>query len=193
MTWPWQLCVLSVFEWSILLIVFFWKRSVLCILDRRLHIFVVKAWLINHFEEYFTFYIVLHHTIQYLVRESINFMKHDWKHIVFKQEARGSHRLLEKKFQSINRFAQSYTITLIKRERKTITSFLRNKIVNGPLFCLKLSPLYPRMLCAKFRRNWPSNSEDLKVSSNMYFRYFVIMSLGKGRVPSFEQTWIPFT
>ena len=98
---------------------FFLNRSVLCILDRRLHIFVVKAWLINHFEKYFTFYIVLHHTIQYLVRESITFMKHDWNHIIFKQEARGSHRLLEKKFQPINRFAQSYTITLIKREKKT--------------------------------------------------------------------------
>jgi len=27
----------------------------------------------------------------------------------------------------------------------------------------------------------------------MYFRYFVIISLGKGQGPSFEQTWIPFT
>ena len=26
-----------------------------------------------------------------------------------------------------------------------------------------------------------------------FFRYFLIISLGKGRVPSFEQTWIPFT
>ena len=97
-----------------------------------------------------------------------------FKHIIFKQEARGSHRLHEKKFQPINRFAQSYTITLIKRERKNpLHPFWE---INGPLFCLKLSPLYPRMLCAKFRRNWPSGSEDLKVSSNMYFRYFVIMS-----------------
>ena len=27
----------------------------------------------------------------------------------------------------------------------------------------------------------------------MYFHYFVIIPLGKGRGPSFEQTWIPFT
>ena len=28
---------------------------------------------------------------------------------------------------------------------------------------------------------------------SLYFRYFLIISLGKGRGPSFEQTWIPFT
>ena len=27
----------------------------------------------------------------------------------------------------------------------------------------------------------------------MYFRYFVIISLGKGLGPSFEYNWIPFT
>ena len=31
------------------------------------------------------------------------------------------------------------------------------------------------------------------LNTSMYFRYFVIISLGKGRGPTFEQTWIPFT
>ena len=64
----------------------------------------------------------------------------------------------------------------------------------GLFIWTNLNPLHPRMLCAKFGWNWPSGSgeEDFKMSS-MYFRYFVIISLGKGRGPSFEQTWIPFT
>ena len=64
----------------------------------------------------------------------------------------------------------------------------------GSFIWTNLSPLLPRMLCAKFGWNWPSGSgeEDFLISS-MYFHHFVIISPLKGRDPSFEQTWIPFT
>ena len=54
---------------------------------------------------------------------------------------------------------------------------------------VSLNPLHPRML----DWNWLSVSwEDFKISS-MYLCYFVIISLEKGRDPSFELNWILFT
>ena len=63
----------------------------------------------------------------------------------------------------------------------------------GPFIWTNLNSLHPRMLCAKFGRNWLSGSvdEDFLISS-MYFHYFVIISLWKRAGPPFEQTWIPF-
>ena len=45
------------------------------------------------------------------------------------------------------------------------------------LNCKTVSPLQPKMLCAKFGYNWPNGSgvEGFSISS-MYFRYFVIIS-----------------
>ena len=64
----------------------------------------------------------------------------------------------------------------------------------GPFIWTNLTPLHPRMPSPKFGWNWLSGyGEDIFVSwSSMYFRYFVFTPLGKGRGPSFEQTWIPF-
>ena len=60
-----------------------------------------------------------------------------------------------------------------------------------------IESLYPRILCLKFGLNWPSGSEkEYLWISPKYFHYFIISllsSLGKGRGPSFEQTWISFT
>ena len=57
-----------------------------------------------------------------------------------------------------------------------------------------LKPLHPRMLCAKFGWNMLSGSwEEKFLISSMYFQYFKIIYPWKGRGPSFEQTWIPFT
>ena len=66
----------------------------------------------------------------------------------------------------------------------------------GPFIWTNLNPLHPRMPSPKFGWNWLSGygEEDIFVSwSSMYFRYLVFTPLGKGRGPSFEQTWIPFT
>ena len=56
----------------------------------------------------------------------------------------------------------------------------------GPFIWTNLNPLHPRMLCAKFRWNWPSCSgeEDFLISS-MYFRYFIIISPWKRAGPFF--------
>ena len=64
----------------------------------------------------------------------------------------------------------------------------------GPFIWTKLSPLHPKMPCAKFGWNWLSGSgeEDFLILS-MYFSYFIIISSWKGHCPSFEQNWIPFT
>ena len=50
------------------------------------------------------------------------------------------------------------------------------------------------MLCVMFLWNLPTGfrAEYFKISS-MYFHYFVILSLGNGSGPLFEQTWLPFT
>ena len=67
----------------------------------------------------------------------------------------------------------------------------------GSLPLTNLNPLNPTMNCAEFGWHWLNGSgeEDIWISS-MYFHYFVItlhLPLGKGRGPSFEQIWIPFT
>ena len=62
------------------------------------------------------------------------------------------------------------------------------------LYLYKLESLHPRMLCAKFGWNWPRSSREDDFSNLlMYFRNFVIIPLGKGQKPSFEQIWIPCT
>ena len=57
-----------------------------------------------------------------------------------------------------------------------------------------LNPLHPRMHCARSGWNLSSGSgeEDFSILS-MYFCYFEIFPPWKGRGPSFEQIWIPFT
>ena len=52
------------------------------------------------------------------------------------------------------------------------------------LHLFKLESIHPRMLCAKFGRNWPSGSgeEDFLILS-MYFRFFVIISPWKRAGP----------
>ena len=71
-----------------------------------------------------------------------------------------------------------------------ITSLLER---TRPFIWINLNSLHPGILCAKFVWNWPSGSgEDYKMLS-IYFHYFRITSLSKGRGPSFELTWIPFT
>ena len=47
----------------------------------------------------------------------------------------------------------------------------------GPFIWTTLNPLHPRMLCAKFGRNWlrGSGEEDFLISSK-YFHHFVIIS-----------------
>ena len=86
-------------------------------------------------------------------------------------------------WKQLNTFAQryDYTITFINR-------------IQWSLFVKKMNSLHQKMLCAKFGWNWPSDSgeEDFQISS-MYFCYFVIIPLGRGRGLPFEQTWIPFT
>ena len=64
----------------------------------------------------------------------------------------------------------------------------------GALLLNKLDSHHPRMLCAKFGWNWRNGlgEEDFWFLF-MYFCDFVIIFLGKGRGPSFEQTWIPFS
>ena len=53
-----------------------------------------------------------------------------------------------------------------------------------PFIWTNLNLFNPRMLCAKFVWNWPSNSaeEDFKISL-MYFCYFVIISISKRTEP----------
>ena len=97
---------------------------------------------------------------------------------------------LRKQFKSINTY--DYIISLIKRRKKNIINFMR---LYWFFIWTKLNPLHPRMLCAKFGWNWPSGSGgNISLISSMYYRYFgIISSLEKGRGPSFEQNWIPFT
>ena len=61
-----------------------------------------------------------------------------------KQEAYGPHRSSEKHFKSLNTSVQSFDNTkmMIKKDE------------------LYFSPLYVRMLCAKFGWNWPSGSGE---------------------------------
>ena len=63
-----------------------------------------------------------------------------------------------------------------------------------PFIWTNLNLLRPRILCAKFGKNWPGGSweEDFLILS-MYFRYFVIISAWKRTWSSFVQTWIPST
>ena len=59
-----------------------------------------------------------------------------------------------------------------------------------------LNPLHPRMLCAKFCWNWHSRSVEEDFFFNFRQCIFAISWLspgGKGRGPSFGQTWIIFT
>ena len=57
-----------------------------------------------------------------------------------------------------------------------------------------MNPLHPRMLSAKFGRNWLSGSgEENFLILPKYFCYFVIISPWKRAGPSFEQNWIPST
>ena len=50
------------------------------------------------------------------------------------------------------------------------------------------------MLSAVFRWNWPSGSgNDYEISSVKFLNFVNYPPLGKGRGPSFEQIWIPFT
>ena len=63
----------------------------------------------------------------------------------------------------------------------------------GALLLNKLDSHHPRMVCAKFGWNWRNGlGEDFWLLL-MYFCDFVIIFFGKGRGPSFEQTWIPFS
>ena len=58
-----------------------------------------------------------------------------------------------------NQFTQIYvyTLTLIKRERKTFSPVWQ---LNVPFSCQNICPLHPRMLCAKFGWNRPSVSGE---------------------------------
>ena len=66
----------------------------------------------------------------------------------------------------------------------------------GPFIWTNLNPLLKGMLCAKF-----GPIEPLQWSRRRLFLYFrqsinpfsLLSPLGKGKEPSFEQTWIPFT
>ena len=57
-----------------------------------------------------------------------------------------------------------------------------------------LNPSHPRILCAKFGRNWlgDSGEEDFLISS-MYFHHFVIISPLKRKGPFIWTNWSPFT
>ena len=64
----------------------------------------------------------------------------------------------------------------------------------GALLLNKLDSRHPRMLCAKFGWNcWNGLGEEDFLLLLMYFCDFVIIFFGKGRGPSFQQTWIPFS
>ena len=64
----------------------------------------------------------------------------------------------------------------------------------GPFIWTNFNPLHPRMFCAKFGWNWlcGSGEEDFLIWSMYFFPFSWLSPLGKGRGPSFEQTWIPF-
>ena len=66
----------------------------------------------------------------------------------------------------------------------------------GSFIWINFNSTHPRMLFAKFGRNWPcgSGEEDFLFLS-MHFRYFVITPppLGKERGPSVVEILIPFT
>ena len=64
---------------------------------------------------------------------------------------------------------------------------------SGPFIWTDLNPLHPRMLRAKFDRNWFSGSgEEFILISSMHFHNFVILSPLKRAGPLFQQNWIPF-
>ena len=103
-----------------------------------------------------------------------------WSHNhKLKQEAHGPYPSPEKRFQSINTFAQSFDYAITLTKKKIIISFWR---IAWFLICKSLSTLHKRMLLSQV---W------LKLA--MYFWYFVIISPWKIQRPSFEQTWFPFT
>ena len=57
-----------------------------------------------------------------------------------------------------------------------------------------LNPLHPKIICAKFGWNWPSTSgEEDFLNLSISFRNLYLSPLGRGRGPSFKQTWNPFT
>ena len=64
----------------------------------------------------------------------------------------------------------------------------------GPFIWKMLSPTHPGIHCAKFGWNWPSGSweKDFKFRQSI-FAISKLSPLGKGRYPSFVQTWILFT
>ena len=85
-----------------------------------------------------------------------------------------------RQFKSLNKY--DYIITLIKRRK--------NFMGNYWFFIWRnLNPLHPRMLCAKFGWNW------LKGSGEEIFKFLqCILAISEwSPLPSFEQTWIPFT
>ena len=61
-------------------------------------------------------------------------------------------------------------------------------------FCKNWNPLHQRMLCAKFIQTGPVVLEKKIFKFHQFIFYIFFLSpLEKGRGPSFEQTWIPFT
>ena len=57
-----------------------------------------------------------------------------------------------------------------------------------------LNLIHPKMLCTKFGWNCPIGSGVKFLNFvNIFFTISLLSTLGKGRCPSFEQTWIPFT
>ena len=64
----------------------------------------------------------------------------------------------------------------------------------GSFIWTNLNPHHPRMFCAKFDRNWHSDSWELDFKVRQcLFAISLLSPLGNGRGPSFEQTWIPIT
>ena len=65
----------------------------------------------------------------------------------------------------------------------------------GAFIWTNLNSLHLRMLCVKFGWNCPSGSreEDFFLFFQCISAIWLLSPLGKGRGPSFEQTWVPFT
>ena len=64
----------------------------------------------------------------------------------------------------------------------------------GLFIWTNLTPLYPKMHCAKFGWNWLSGSrEEDFYFVNVFYENVVIISPWKRAGPSFEQIWIRFT
>ena len=73
-------------------------------------------------------------------------------------------------------------------KKKIIIFFLRNE---WSFICKNLCTLHTRMLCVKF--SWKCLKKKIFKCRQCIFAFSLLSPLRKGRGPSFEQIWIPFT